>query len=710
MAIEETLRLKVELDQSELGSELASIRTSVSSAASVQPASSVSEGGNGGHPSQRDSIFWGLGAATQQMTGDITSAASYANNVVATSLQTGAAVSQAFSGSQSFSPGYVSPTGNAPVQMGFGGALSQSIFGGNAAPSMSENQSDAMASEYFGNRFSGLSGDITGAQTGQAFAGAGGFWAGAAIGSAFGGLPGAIVGGIAGTVLGETVLSGGTRRLEDMQTLTGIGLSRSAAENAMGGGYWDGVGDSLSTGFGLWDYSKDHLAGVFQDGMDINGRTYKGTALAAVMLDKGLGDMSENNLKIGKLGLNQLVTRTGMDIGSAAEYMKSISGAGSQGLETATAMIGLLGSGNEVGMNTRYQNQFMGGMLEHGASQMSTQGHSAGMAAAINYTAGAYAIENTETAEMLGINSTAFKMRGIERAGDSFASTIYGQGTMALQAAFMTITGETNYNDAMIEMDKGGWTRQSLTAELRSMDGNKAAHGFKANMMRIGDVSGLEKAKHMIRAHPKREGDSPMDWINRLMAENNITEQQARNAITAAGESSVDVLNDTNSVTAKAYKAVSDFASNPKYIEKRKISDEFSATGWEPNPDKDYAKIYEYLGTVDFDEKDKGKMGVTGKKAYEFVKEVFEDDQSSLMKAHRMGEREKEDVLSLLENLNKGNIGTASGLTSKQQMDLGLAGINAGGDTLKSSMAEAGRALSHLANQLDSETYDNREK
>ena len=110
MAIDETLRLKVELDQSELGSELASIRTNVASAASVAPASDQIVT-SGGHPSQRDSIFWGLGAAAQQMSGDISSAASYASNIAATGLQTGVAVSQAFSGSQTFSPGYISPTG-----------------------------------------------------------------------------------------------------------------------------------------------------------------------------------------------------------------------------------------------------------------------------------------------------------------------------------------------------------------------------------------------------------------------------------------------------------------------------------------------------------------------------------------------------------------------------------------------------------------------
>jgi hypothetical protein len=684
VAIEETLRLKVELDQSELGSELASIRTSVSSAASVQPEASVSAGGNGGHPTQRDSIFWGLGAAAQQMTGDITSAASYANNVVATSLQTGAAVSQAFSGTQSFSPGYISPTGNAPVQMGFGGALSQSIFGGNAAPSMSENQSDAMASQYWGNRFSGLGGAITGAQTGQAFASAGGFWAGAAIGGAIGNIPGAIIGGIAGTVLGETVLSGGTRRLEDIQTLTGLGMSRSAAQNVMGGGYWDGVGDSLSTGFGLFDYSKDHLAGAFQDGMEINGRTYKGAALAGVLLDKGLGDMTASNLSVGQLGMNALVTRTGMGMGDAAEYMKSISGAGSQGIETLSAVMGMLGTGNEVGMNTRFQNQIMGGMMQSASNSLMTQGHSAAISAGANYAAAGYSLADNNP-EMRGVNSAVSRIGAMGDAGTGFSRTAYGQGTMAMAAAYMTVNGLDNVHDALLEMEKGGWDRGTLMTDLRGM-GTQAIYTFSSNLNLMNSADPLEKAKILMNTIP-RNGRSDKHWAEEISFRSGATRQAAEDLVTGkqVTEGGIDAYESTHG-----------------YLGDGMIS---TNKGWWGS-DKQYENILSAVRSANIYGDDLQKAEQLLELKEEIQRQVDKDNRVS--NVFDMSANELKSVNTAKQHIDKLLASIAPNLTSGQQKELGIQGL-AGGSDLKGALINLSNAASAASEYMDSEAYDNRE-
>ena len=719
MAIDETLRLKVELDQSELGSELASIRTNVASAASVAPASDQIVT-SGGHPSQRDSIFWGLGAAVQQMSGDISSAASYASNIAATGLQTGAAVSQAFSGSQTFSPGYISPTGNTPVQMGFGGALSQTVFGGNAAPFLSENQSDALSSQYFSSRFSGMRGDITKAQVGGAFGGAAAFWAGGTAGSAIGGPVGGLIGGIGSMLLSETVFSGGGQRLEDIYTLQKLGMSNAEATDVMGGGYWSGVGKSFSTGFGLWDHSKDHLASVFVEGQEINGQVYKGAALAGIMLDKGLGDMSGNNLQLGQLGLNALITRTGMGMGEAADMMKSISGYSSQGYESTSAMLGLLGTGNEIGMNTRFQNQYMGGMMHAYAQNIRTGGYGAGISAAVNYQAAALSLEGSKS-NVSGILSPDERIQGMNQAGANFGATPYGQGVMALGAAYMTVNNLTDVHDSFLGVDLLGLDRGNLMDQLRS-GGDQAIYTFMSNQRRMASMDPQERVKMLMSSVLRSPGQTDEEYADQLSYRAKVhpdiardlvnqQKQQETNLDKALGPSeSMVYLDEDNrirfrdtdglkgSINAR-HKTGTTFARD--ILGKRDTEVWFY--------DKQFKDIRKKINDYDIEE---------GASPYDAAKHIntlltsiqdsIDEDNEQWLLGSGMNAWEKNKVHQAQKTLREKLQAILPELTSEQQKTIGISGL-AGANTLKGAMTNLLKATEGVIKNLEDTTYDNRD-
>lgn len=225
MPMEDVLRLRVELDQAELGGDLAQLRSTVAS--SIGGGALV--GGTpgtvaGGHPSSDGSVFWGLGMAAQQMYGDMGFAAGFTGNLASTTLQAGGGVARAARDM------FVGP--GAPQQgPGFTAldwAFYSALGGPNSrmSPHMTPGQSAIAAADPFSGPY-GFEEELMKAQ----IRGVGIDWsagmAGAGIGSAIGSaiLPfgGSLVGGVLGYMGGSTVGSWiSDPHIQRLQEQTGV--------------------------------------------------------------------------------------------------------------------------------------------------------------------------------------------------------------------------------------------------------------------------------------------------------------------------------------------------------------------------------------------------------------------------------------------------------------------------------------------------------
>lgn len=160
MAYEETLRLKLELDSTDIGSELAGIRQSVATAVSGIDISSRQElaGGlvtSGSPASDPNSLMWGLGIAAKQMAGDV---AGFGSHVATIGRSVGAVGSAALGlagmslsiPASSAMVGLSTPLAGDPIEMGIFDPMIFSIkdafgFTSQFSPGISQAQSRILA-------------------------------------------------------------------------------------------------------------------------------------------------------------------------------------------------------------------------------------------------------------------------------------------------------------------------------------------------------------------------------------------------------------------------------------------------------------------------------------------------------------------------------------------------------------------------------------
>ena len=95
-----------------------------------------------------------------------------------------------------------------------------------------------------------------------------------------------------------------------------------------------------------FDTSRDHLAGVFNEGMMISGEMKTGPNLAMALLSQGQLGVTGGQLQGGMAAMNELITRTGMGIGDAAGIVQQFGAVGATGMEgnmTGMRALGMLG-------------------------------------------------------------------------------------------------------------------------------------------------------------------------------------------------------------------------------------------------------------------------------------------------------------------------------------------------------------------------------
>lgn len=544
MALEDTLKLKVELDQSDLGLEIANIRENIAAAATPMQEPAVSNI-SGAHPSNKESIFWGLGAAAQQMGGDFSQATGFAGNIAQSVLATGAVVGQVARGDNPYYAPYQSPFANTPIQLGPGGAIKNQLFGSSVAPFLSDRQSDQVSSQYFSNVFSGTSGTILGAEMGVGAAQAG-LWAVPGIGIATGLLGGAVLGMAA---------QPGLDRLGDIQTLQNLGLSRGDATATMGGGFWAGIGSGMSS-LNPFNNNKEHLAGVWSDGINVNGRQYTGLAAAGMLLDQGQMNVSGAGIQAGMLAMNELVTRTGMDLGSASQLVNGFSAPGAlnnQGNITAMQTIGMLGPGNSIGMNTRSQNAWMPHLLQNAQTGMSQWGHSFGLARA----QGTMMLANTFNEHTMFNSDMAGAMGGASGMNRAFNNTMFGaqqsafgSGTLSAAAISMVASGATDpldfFSGGDVDLSASQVNRDSQTVM------GMGEVGYSKFMFMKNKIASDPTAFALsyMNVSKQKEGQSDEDYVRILASRSGMHSPDALEAFNSA----IQIKRDSEmSITDKYY-------------------------------------------------------------------------------------------------------------------------------------------------------------
>jgi hypothetical protein len=361
VAIEDTLRLKVELDQSNLGSELASIRSNVATA--ITPSAGSSQEDPGGHPTNKDSLFWGLGIAAKQLAGDVQGAVAYTGGMVTDSLRTGAQLTQAIGSSM----------GPMPEDGAWGNIKRQAgrLFGANyASGSMSAQQIESQDNAYFGRLFSGGSGKMFAADTAKGVLDVLPW-----LGTGFNPIGWAMASGINKAT--DALIGPGLDRLTHITQLQKMGYSAHEAEGAMEGGFWAGIGQGLNKNLNPFHDKKTYLAEAWSEGINVNGENYTGIRAAAALLDQDQLDKSVAALQGGMLAMNELMTRTGMGMGSASQLVNSFAPTGAfndSAQLTALQAMSALGGKTFDGRNTKHANAWMGSIVQAAQEGFQTYG------------------------------------------------------------------------------------------------------------------------------------------------------------------------------------------------------------------------------------------------------------------------------------------------------------------------------------------------
>lgn len=710
MVIEETLRLKVELDQSDLHTELANIRSTVATA--VSPAAQ-SEAVQGSSPNNKDSIFWGLGSAAKHMASDTAEAAQFVTSAVQTGLQTGSQVTTALAGPPTpFSPGYVSPTGNTPIQYGMGQAISQSLspFENRAVAHLSVAQNDAMAARYSEERFTGLRGRTLASEVGVGALSSVGWMIGGAVGKLAGGAVGGFAGMLAGGAVIDAIAAPGLNRLQDMNTLVQLGMTEKEAELTYGGGAWSAVKKNASNLFGLLDGSKDDFAAVFKDGMDINGQTYKGHALAGIMLDKGTGKMSGENLLSGELAMNELMTRTGMDITTAGSTIRSLSGYGTEGYREISSMLGFMAGSDSIGRNTRFQNQIMPSLMEAGFSGSRAGGWSAGTSELIDFQAAAMMLP-AEDSDFAGMYSPDERVKRMGAGGETMSRSKVGESIMTRAAVLMASGNVIRDRSRLIgirpaqefptvhDMSNKNITEEDARAaevHLQGM-GPQGFYRFDNARRAFKNMTPQGKLKMLMNSDPQKEGEDRSDYIQRIASTAQVP--------VSVAEDMVSVSDTRKNLEKDGGRRLNLRGGLHKLLDNNLLVDD------------DWRDVDEKLTAIGAKANAEGSTFVDkAKAAHEGLKLLldFKEEAAGFMYGMGLNDRDANNLNERITRARNEGAVYSGGMSSKDQKDAGLKGLTGHAgfaeslDDLATSAKLAAQAAYAIADDNGGITYNDR--